>query len=122
MPRCLIVIVLGFLSACVGKNLASMELLMIIGTIFKRYEFVLRDPEAPVRFSFPHIPPIGVGNLPTSAFRSRFSDADFGRLPPQTSQLLRRYETTGLSECGRPTGMTLLFLLTRCSNRIFLFA
>lgn len=26
--------------ACVGKNLASMELVMIIGTVMKRYEFV----------------------------------------------------------------------------------
>lgn len=27
--------------ACVGRNLASMELLMIIGSLLKRYEFVL---------------------------------------------------------------------------------
>jgi len=31
--------------ACVGRNLASMELLIIIATIFHRYEFVLEQPD-----------------------------------------------------------------------------
>lgn len=34
--------------ACVGRNLASMELLIIISSILRRYEFVLEDPEKPV--------------------------------------------------------------------------
>jgi len=34
--------------ACVGKNLASMELLLIIATIFHRFEFVLMDPNQPL--------------------------------------------------------------------------
>ncbi|KAF8586633.1 cytochrome P450 monooxygenase pc-bph [Ramaria rubella] len=33
--------------ACVGKNLAVMELYTIIATIFRRYEFVLEDPNQP---------------------------------------------------------------------------
>ncbi|EJC99221.1 cytochrome P450 monooxygenase pc-bph [Fomitiporia mediterranea MF3/22] len=31
--------------ACVGRNLASMELLIIIASIFRRYEFVLEKPD-----------------------------------------------------------------------------
>jgi benzoate 4-monooxygenase len=34
--------------ACVGRNLASMELLIIISSIFRRYEFVLLNPDEPV--------------------------------------------------------------------------
>ena len=34
--------------ACVGRNLASMELLMIIGSLLRRYEFVLEKPGEPV--------------------------------------------------------------------------
>ncbi|KAI5116460.1 hypothetical protein M0805_005873 [Coniferiporia weirii] len=33
--------------ACVGRNLASMELLIIISSIFRRYEFVLEQPDKP---------------------------------------------------------------------------
>ncbi|KAH7923089.1 cytochrome P450 [Leucogyrophana mollusca] len=32
---------------CVGRNLASMELLIIISSILRRYEFVLAEPEKP---------------------------------------------------------------------------
>ncbi|PLW11316.1 hypothetical protein PCASD_07350 [Puccinia coronata f. sp. avenae] len=32
--------------SCIGRNLAMMELCMIISTIFKRYEFALVDPDA----------------------------------------------------------------------------
>ena len=35
-------------SACVGRNLASLELLIIISSIFRRYEIVLEHPEEPV--------------------------------------------------------------------------
>jgi len=35
--------------ACVGKNLATMELLMIIGSMMRRYDFVLEDPQAPLQ-------------------------------------------------------------------------
>ena len=35
--------------ACVGKNLATMELLIIIGTLLKRYDFTPREPDVPVR-------------------------------------------------------------------------
>ncbi|KAL4251988.1 cytochrome P450 family protein [Abortiporus biennis] len=31
--------------SCVGRNLAQMELLIIIGSILRRYEFVLQEPE-----------------------------------------------------------------------------
>ena len=31
--------------ACVGKNLANMELQIFVATIFRRYAFVLEDPE-----------------------------------------------------------------------------
>lgn len=34
--------------ACVGRNLATLELLIIISSIFRRYEFVLEHPEEPV--------------------------------------------------------------------------
>lgn len=34
--------------SCVGRNLASMELLIIISSILRRYEFVLEDPNKPV--------------------------------------------------------------------------
>ena len=34
--------------ACVGKNLATMELFIIIATVFKRYEFVLENPKQAV--------------------------------------------------------------------------
>lgn len=33
--------------SCVGRNLASLELLIIIGSILRRYEFVLQNPEKP---------------------------------------------------------------------------
>ncbi|KAI0765297.1 cytochrome P450 monooxygenase pc-bph [Fomes fomentarius] len=32
--------------SCVGRNLASLELLVIVASIFRRYEFVLEDPNA----------------------------------------------------------------------------
>ncbi|KAH8113979.1 cytochrome P450 monooxygenase pc-bph [Phellopilus nigrolimitatus] len=35
--------------ACVGRNLASMELLVIVASVFRRYEFVLEEPDKPVR-------------------------------------------------------------------------
>jgi hypothetical protein len=35
--------------ACVGRNLASMELLIIISSILRRYDFVLQEPDEPVR-------------------------------------------------------------------------
>lgn len=38
--------------ACVGKNLATMELKLIIASIFRRYDFVMEHPERPVRSSF----------------------------------------------------------------------
>lgn len=38
--------------ACVGKNLAAMELQMIIASIFRRFDFVLMDPEIPVCLRF----------------------------------------------------------------------
>lgn len=34
--------------SCVGRNLASMELLIIIGSILRRYHFVLENPDKPV--------------------------------------------------------------------------
>jgi len=34
--------------ACVGRNLASMELLIIISSILRRYHFVLAEPEKPL--------------------------------------------------------------------------
>lgn len=34
--------------ACVGRNLASMELLIIIASILRRYDFVLEEPDKPV--------------------------------------------------------------------------
>ncbi|KAF9510929.1 hypothetical protein BS47DRAFT_1471747 [Hydnum rufescens UP504] len=34
--------------ACVGKNLATMELVVIIASIFKRYDIVLESPETPM--------------------------------------------------------------------------
>jgi len=33
--------------ACVGKNLATMELLIFMATIFRRYSFVLENPDKP---------------------------------------------------------------------------
>jgi benzoate 4-monooxygenase len=39
--------------ACVGKNLANMELQIFIATIFRRYSFVLEDPEKKVRLISP---------------------------------------------------------------------
>lgn len=36
------------LRACVGRNLASMELLIIISSILRRYQFVLADPDKAV--------------------------------------------------------------------------
>ena len=38
--------------ACVGRNLASMELLIIISSILRHYSFVLEEPEKPVRVGF----------------------------------------------------------------------
>ena len=32
-----------------GRNLANLELLVIVASIFRRYEFVLEDPTAEVR-------------------------------------------------------------------------
>jgi len=31
--------------ACVGKNLATLELQIFMATIFRRYTFILEDPE-----------------------------------------------------------------------------
>ena len=38
--------------ACVGKNLANMELQLIIGTIFRRFDFVKMNPDIPVRIIY----------------------------------------------------------------------
>lgn len=35
-------------SACVGRNLASLELLIIIASIMRRYDFVLENPDQKV--------------------------------------------------------------------------
>jgi cytochrome P450 len=35
--------------SCVGRNLASMELAIIISSILRRFDFVLEDPKQPVR-------------------------------------------------------------------------
>ena len=35
--------------ACVGRNLANMELLIIVASLFRRYHFVLEDPDKEVR-------------------------------------------------------------------------
>ena len=35
-----------------GRNLANLELLVIVASIFHRYEFVLEDQTAEVRFSW----------------------------------------------------------------------
>ncbi|KAI0646535.1 cytochrome P450 monooxygenase pc-bph [Trametes meyenii] len=34
--------------SCVGRNLANLELLVIVASIFRRYHFVLQDPAAPL--------------------------------------------------------------------------
>ena len=34
--------------SCVGRNLANLELLVIIASVFRRYEFVLEEPNAEV--------------------------------------------------------------------------
>ena len=34
-----------------GRNLANLELLVIIASVFRRYEFVLEDPDAEVGFA-----------------------------------------------------------------------
>lgn len=36
--------------ACVGKNLANMELQMIIASVFRRFEFIKMNPDVPVCF------------------------------------------------------------------------
>ena len=38
--------------ACVGRNVAEMELALIVGTVFKRYEFELRQGEMETREGF----------------------------------------------------------------------
>ena len=40
---------LGYHRACVGKNLAKMELQISIATVFHHYGRVLEDPGRPVR-------------------------------------------------------------------------
>lgn len=37
-----------FCRACVGRNLASMELFLIISSVFRRYHIVLQNPEEKV--------------------------------------------------------------------------
>ncbi|KAI0824804.1 cytochrome P450 monooxygenase pc-bph [Trametes gibbosa] len=37
--------------SCVGRNLANLELLVIVASIFRRYDFVLEDPSAPLATS-----------------------------------------------------------------------
>ena len=39
--------------ACVGRNLASMELLIIIASIIRRYDFTLENPDHKVCLRFP---------------------------------------------------------------------
>lgn len=41
--------------ACVGKNLANMELQVIIGSIFKRFDLVKMNSDIPVRLVFSHV-------------------------------------------------------------------
>ena len=41
--------------SCVGRNLANLELLVIVASIFRRYEFVLEDPAVEVRFPWCHM-------------------------------------------------------------------
>ena len=49
--------------ACVGRNLASMELLIIIASIFHRYEFVLEEFDKPVSIRLIYLRHIIVLNL-----------------------------------------------------------
>ena len=41
--------------SCVGRNLANLELLVIVASIFRRYEFVLEDPAVEVRLPWCHM-------------------------------------------------------------------
>lgn len=43
-------------SACVGRNLAALELLIIIASILRRFDFVLENPEEPVSDIFALVP------------------------------------------------------------------
>jgi benzoate 4-monooxygenase len=38
--------------ACVGRNVAEMELALIVGTVFRRYEFEIRQGELETREGF----------------------------------------------------------------------
>jgi benzoate 4-monooxygenase len=38
-----------FVRACVGRNLASMELQIIVSSLLRRYDFVLEHPDKPAR-------------------------------------------------------------------------
>lgn len=38
--------------ACVGRNVAEMELALIVATVFRRYEFELRQDDLPTREGF----------------------------------------------------------------------
>ena len=42
----------GFGRACVGKNLAMLELQMTVASIMRRYDIVLENPGEPVRVQF----------------------------------------------------------------------
>jgi len=77
---------ISFFSGCVGKNLATMELFIIIATVFRRYEFVLEDPNQRVRLPLLFISTKG-SNLNLLVPRPR-------RLPPKTLVYQSGHETS----------------------------
>ena len=74
----------AFRRSCVGRNLASLELLVIVASIFRRYEFVLEDPEGEVRGAFHGRGYLKIdGALTSFLFPFRCAAPDAGRLPAQ---------------------------------------
>ena len=63
--------------ACVGRNLASMELLIIIASILRRYKFVLEDPNRPVSIAYALYCYMSVANIFVETVRYP------GRVPTQ---------------------------------------
>jgi benzoate 4-monooxygenase len=67
------------LSACVGRNLAMLELMLFAATLFRRYHFVLAEPGKPVRLDSLSI------NFSRLTFK--FIDGNPGRLHPKAAPM-----------------------------------
>lgn len=77
--------------ACIGRNLAMMQLHIILATLFRRYDYALKSDAPPVRLC------LSTSNLATGRLTQGITiiAADSGYTRSKTNQLRGRHQPQG---------------------------